>query len=125
MTPQTALISVVDDDESLRFALVELIRSLGHEARAFGSAEEFLAAGTAHTFACIISDIQMSGMSGMDLQRRLAEEDVATPMIMITAGMESGQKERALAHGAVGFLRKPFDANILIECVERALTLAS
>jgi len=125
VTAQATLISIVDDDDSMRSALVALICSLGHEACAFGSAEEFLDAGTARTASCIISDIQMPGMSGLDLQRRLAEQDVLTPMIMITAREEAGLKERALAGGALCFLNKPFDADILVECVERALKLSS
>jgi FixJ family two-component response regulator len=120
-----SLISIIDDDESLRTALVSLIRSLGLQARSFGSAEEFLNAGEMQSFACIISDIQMPGMSGVDLKRHLTAQDVRTPVIMITAHSEHGLKERALASGAFCFLKKPFDANDLIDCVERALKLPS
>jgi FixJ family two-component response regulator len=125
VTAQTALISIVDDGDSMRSSLVALISSLGHETCAFGSAEEFLEAGTARRASCIISDIQMPGMSGLDLQRRLAEQDVLTPMIMMTAREEADLKEWALAGGAFCFLKKPFDADILVECVERALKLSS
>jgi FixJ family two-component response regulator len=120
-----SLISVIDDDESLRTALVSLIRSLDLQARSFDSAEEFLKAGEWRSFACIISDIQMPGMSGIDLKRHLVAQDVQTPVIMITAHAEPGLKERALASGAFGFLKKPFDANVLFECLERALKLPS
>jgi FixJ family two-component response regulator len=114
------IISVIDDDESLRTALVGLVRSLGYEAHGFGSAEEFLEGG-ARRWACIISDIQMPGMSGIDLKRHLTAQAVTTPVIMITARAEPGLKERALASGAACFLKKPFEANALIDCLERAL----
>jgi FixJ family two-component response regulator len=119
------LIAVVDDDDSLRSALVSLVRSLDYEAHGFGSAEEFLKAGEPHRFSCIISDIQMPGMSGIDLKRHLTAQDVPTPVIMISARPEPGLKERAMASGAVSFLRKPFDVNALIDCIERALRLPS
>jgi FixJ family two-component response regulator len=115
------LISVIDDDESLRSALVGLVRSLGYEASAFGSAEAFLDADHAQTVSCIISDIQMPGMSGLELQQRLAADGRAAPMIMITARPEADLKERAMASGAICFLKKPFDADIMIGCIERAL----
>jgi FixJ family two-component response regulator len=120
-----SLISIIDDDESLRTALVGLVRSVGLEARSFDSAEEFLKAGALQTFACIITDIQMPGMNGIDLKRHLSAQNVATPVIMITAHAESGIKERALASGAFCFLQKPFEADVLIDCLERALKLPS
>jgi FixJ family two-component response regulator len=115
------LISVVDDDESMRAALMRLVRSLGYEARGFGSAEDFLDAAVARASSCIISDIQMPGMNGFDLKRHLAAEGIPTPVIMITARAEPQLKDRALASGAICFLRKPFEADTLIDCIERAL----
>lgn len=114
------VISIIDDDESLRTALVGLVRSLGYEALGFGSAEEFLQVGTGKS-ACIISDIQMPGMSGIDLKRHLSARAVTTPVIMITARAEPGLKERALASGAACFLKKPFEADALIDCLEKAI----
>jgi FixJ family two-component response regulator len=119
------LISIIDDDDSLRAALDGLIRSLGHEARSFESAEAFLEAGEVQSCACIISDIQMPGMNGIDLMRHLTAQNVPTPVILITAHAEPSLRERAMASGAFCFLRKPFDADLLIDCLERALKLQS
>ncbi len=116
-----SVICVIDDDESLRIALVGLVRSLGYDARGFGSAEEFLQAGPATSFSCIITDIQMPGMSGIDLKQHLAASHSKVPVIMITARPEPGLKARAFASGAACFLRKPFEADALIDCLERAL----
>jgi FixJ family two-component response regulator len=115
------LISVIDDDASLRSALVGLVRSLGHDALGFGSAEEFLQADAAKASDCIISDIQMPGMSGIELAQHLTMRNVFTPIILITARADPALKEKALASGAVCFLRKPFDGEVLIRCMENAL----
>jgi FixJ family two-component response regulator len=115
------LISIIDDDASLRHALVRLIRSFGYEARGFGSAEEFTESGTIGSFACVITDIQMPGMSGIELKQLLAKLNRTVPVIMITARHDVGLEERALAAGAACFLRKPFAAEALIACLERAL----
>jgi FixJ family two-component response regulator len=116
-----SLISVIDDDESLRIALVGLVRSLGYDARGFGSAEEFLAADATASFSCIITDIQMPGMSGIDLMQHLAANKNSVPVIMITARPDPGLKAKAMASGATCFLKKPFEADALIGCLERAL----
>jgi len=115
------LIAVIDDDESLRSALVGLVRSLGYEAQGFSSAEDFLHADGMQSFSCIISDIQLPGMTGIDLKHSLAARDVRTPVIMVTARAEPGLEERARASGAVCFLRKPFDGNILLDQIEQVL----
>lgn len=115
------LIAAIDDDDSIRSAVVTLVRSCGYEARGFASAEEFLAGGAAERFACIITDIQMPGMTGIELKLHLVASEQSTPVIMITARQEPGLEEKAHASGAVCFLRKPFEANVLIDCVESAL----
>jgi FixJ family two-component response regulator len=115
------VISIIDDDESMRLALVGLVRSLGYDARGFASAEEFLASGPVQSWSCIITDIQMPGMSGIDLKQHLAAAQHALPVIMITARHEADLEERALASGAAFFLKKPFEAETLIECLERVL----
>jgi FixJ family two-component response regulator len=115
------LISIIDDDGSLRGALVRLIRSLGYEAHGFASAEEFADSGAVSTSACVITDIQMPGMSGIELKQLLVERRCPVPVIMITARHDVGLEERALVAGAACFLRKPFEAEILISCLERAL----
>ncbi|SUS03375.1 DNA-binding response regulator, LuxR family [uncultured Defluviicoccus sp.] len=113
------LISIIDDDDSLRAALVGLVRSLGYKASEFASAEEFLAAAPAS--ACIVTDIQMPGISGIDLKNELVRKGDATPVIMITARAEPGLEQRARASGASCFLRKPFEASDLVSCIESAL----
>ncbi len=115
------LISIIDDDESLRSALVGLVRSLGYRASGFASAEDFLGADDPGQSAAIVTDIQMPGLSGIELKERLTAKGCAAPVIMITARSEPGLQERALASGALCVLKKPFAAEVLIECLERAL----
>jgi FixJ family two-component response regulator len=119
------MISIIDDDESLRTALVSLVRSLGYRACGFASAEAFLQSGLVRSVACIVADIQMPGMSGIDLKRHLETCGFQSPVIMITARTEPGLEDRALASGARYFLRKPFEANLLIDCLERILKSTS
>lgn len=118
----TPLILVVDDDTSIRAALVSLIRSMGFNARAFASAGDLLASGVAEVGACIISDIQMPGMNGVELEARLRADGVRTPIIMVTARTEPDLLKAAQASSAICVLRKPFDAAALEACLERALT---
>jgi FixJ family two-component response regulator len=115
------LIAVIDDDESFRTALVESLRSLGYSVDGFASAEEFVAADGEGSCDCVITDIQMPGMSGLDLKRLLMARDCRVPVIMMTGRVEPGLEARAAAGGAVCLLRKPFEANALIGCLERAL----
>ena len=119
--PAEPLISIIDDDESMRRAVVALIRSAGYEARGFASAEEFLGSGAVASFACIITDIQMPGMSGIELKQHLSTIQCLVPVIMITARHDPDLEGKALASGAVCFLRKPFEADVLIRCLESAL----
>jgi FixJ family two-component response regulator len=115
------LISVIDDDESMRTAIMGLIRSLGYEVRGYVSADEFLAEGDLHSVSCIVSDIQMAGMTGIELTRLLRQLACNIPVIMITARTEPGLYERALASGAHSFLQKPFAAAALIGAIEKIL----
>jgi FixJ family two-component response regulator len=115
------LISIIEDDDSLRRALVGLICSLGHDAHGFESAEEFAACDAMRSSACIITDIQLPGMSGIELKQMLAEHRCPVPVIMITARHEAGLEERAIAAGAVCCLRKPFETGALADCVEQIL----
>lgn len=114
-------IAVIDDDEAFRTALLELLRSLGYGARGFASGEEFVAAEGDGDCDCVITDIHMPGMSGLDLKQLLAARDCRVPVIMITAHAEPRLDVRAAASGAFCLLRKPFEANALIGCLERAL----
>ena len=115
------LIAVIDDDEPFRLALVDSLCSLEYRARGFASAEEFLAASGENSCDCVITDIHMPGMSGLDLQRLLMARDRRVPVIMITARGEPGLEAKAAASGAVCLLRKPFGADALIGCLEKAL----
>jgi FixJ family two-component response regulator len=116
------VISIVDDNESFRRAMTTLIRSLGHAVAAFGSAEEFLTSGRLHDTACLISDVQMPGMDGIQLQDRLLAEGYRLPIIFVAADPESKARGKALASGALGFLNKPFREEILISFLEQALS---
>jgi FixJ family two-component response regulator len=115
------VVSIVDDDESVRAATQCLVRSLGYAARTFASAEEFLASPYVGETACVIADVQMRKLSGLDLQNRLRAEGNGTPIIFITAFPEEKIKTRALKEGAVCFLSKPFDGQVMIDCLTTAL----
>jgi FixJ family two-component response regulator len=119
--PSGELIAVIDDDHSFRSALVGLIRSLGYGARGFESAEQFVESDVMHSSACIITDVQMPGMSGFDLQHFLVGSECTVPVIMVTARTEPGLEQRALASGAICLLRKPFQTALLTDCLKKAL----
>jgi FixJ family two-component response regulator len=115
-------ISVIDDDEPLRLALVGLLRSVGYVGHGFASAEVFLASDALQHAACVITDLQMPGMSGIDLKYELIARQCLVPVIMITARTDATLEAKARASGAMCFLKKPFDATELVACIERALT---
>jgi FixJ family two-component response regulator len=112
--PDVHLVAIVDDDASVRQSARRLIRSLGHRAEAFGSAEEFLDSGQASETACLILDVRMPGMDGLELQPRLADSDPPIPIVFITARASDQEANRALRAGAVAFLRKPVDKETLL-----------
>jgi FixJ family two-component response regulator len=115
------MISIVDDDSSVRAAANILVKSLGYATATFASAEEFLESGRLGDTACLITDVQMPGMSGVDLQSHLIANGHCTPVIFVTAYPEEAIRERALDAGACGFLVKPFREESLIACLDRAL----
>jgi FixJ family two-component response regulator len=115
------LISIVDDDESIREATKGLVRSLGYQAATFASAEEFLHSKSVDNTSCLIADVQMPGLSGIDLQCRLIARGARMPTIIITAFPEEGTRLRAMTAGAVGYLCKPFSAESLLKCLDMAL----
>jgi FixJ family two-component response regulator len=115
------VISIVDDDESGRIALSSLVRSLDCEPSLFASAEEFLASSKSQDADCLISDVQMPGMSGLDLQWELIKKGQKIPIIFITAYPEESVRKRAQSAGAVCFLSKPFDGQVMIDCIEKIL----
>ncbi|MFY2557906.1 response regulator transcription factor [Corallococcus terminator] len=120
MSPDS-LLSVVDDDASVRTAVVNLLRSYGWKALAFDSAEAFLESGELARTHLLITDIQMPGMSGIDLKRELDARGSTVPVIIITAKTDAAVLERAKACKPACLLRKPFDSEDFIACVERAL----
>jgi FixJ family two-component response regulator len=120
-TVNSPLISIIDDDRSVREAIQGLIRSLGYATAAFGSAEEYLDSGRIGDTACIITDLQMPGLSGIDLQHRLIADGHQTPVIFVTAFPSERLRQHALDAGAFGFLSKPFDEPSLIACIDKAL----
>jgi FixJ family two-component response regulator len=117
----TPLISIVDDDEATRESTKGLVRALGYQAETFASAEEFLQSESVDNASCLITDVQMPGLSGIDLQRGLIARGVEMPTIFITAFPEEGTRLRALTAGAFGYLGKPFTEESLIACLDKAL----
>ena len=115
------MVAIVDDDDLMRGALQGLLKAVGLPAIAFGSAEEFLKSGRQFETACLIADIRMPGMSGLDLQARLNSEHCRIPTIFITAHGDAKMRLQALREGAVEFLSKPFDDEALLESVRAAL----
>jgi FixJ family two-component response regulator len=118
---KTPVISIVDDDEAVRLALRSLVRSLGYVSNVFASAEEFLQSSHRDETSCLISDIQMPGMNGIELQNRLKILDCSTPVIFVTAFPDERNRARALEAGAIGFLEKPFEGRAMIKLIETAL----
>jgi FixJ family two-component response regulator len=121
--PREWKVAVVDDDKSFREALVELLYTFGYDAHGFASAEEFVGGNAESLFECVITDIHMPGMSGFDLKGLLSSNGCKVPVIMITARPETKLESRAAASGAVCLLRKPFQPEALVGCLEKALTL--
>lgn len=115
------LVAIVDDDESIRNALVGLMKAAGFSARAFASAGEFLNCPERENTACLIADIRMPGMSGLELQAKLNSNYHRIPIIFITAHGDEKMRMQALRAGAVEFLTKPFDDEALIDSVRAAL----
>ncbi len=121
MAIQSKLIAIVDDDDSVRIALEGLLKSVGLLAQAFESGEEFILSGQQSETGCLIADIRMPGMSGLELQRRLNAEGFRIPIVFITAHGDAKMRMQALRAGAVEFLAKPFDDEALLGNVRAAL----
>ena len=117
------LTAIIDDDESICDSLEDLMESAGLEARCFGSAEEFLESGLHRQAACLITDILMPKMSGLQLQARLKQEECDIPIIFITAHGDARIRIQAMREGAVEFLAKPFDHQLLLKTVRAALNM--
>ena len=117
------MVAIVDDDEAVRSAIQGLMKAVGLPTRAFASAEEFLNSGQRNHTACLIADIRMPGMSGLDLQARLNSEHRRIPIIFITAHGDTDMRMQALRAGAVEFLAKPFNDDVLLDHVKAALAI--
>src|SRR5215467_11494798 len=120
-TSKRSLLSVVDDDEMLRESLPELLREFGFAARAFSSGQEFLSSDYLDQTRCLILDVAMPGMSGLDLQDELKRRGQAIPIIFITGQKDEDIRKRAFEQGAVKFLYKPFSDSALLDAVNAAL----
>jgi FixJ family two-component response regulator len=118
---KTQLIAIVDDDDSVRTAVRGVLKSVGYTTRSFESAEEFLRSSHQSETACLITDIKMPGMNGLELQATLAEQKSLIPIIFLTAYGDASMRARAMRAGAVDFLGKPFDDDVLLQRVRTAL----
>jgi FixJ family two-component response regulator len=121
--PETPVISIVDDDESVREAIESLMKSVGYVAKVFPSAGDFLSSGKVADTDCLILDVQMPGMSGLELQNRLAASESRVPIIFISAHCDAEARARALEAGAVGFLQKPFGEDALLKAIDSSLAI--
>jgi FixJ family two-component response regulator len=115
-----SVIAVVDDDQSVRMALASLLRSVGFVVLLYASAEEFLRSKDVQSIACLILDLRMPGMDGLQLQRHLREEGWLVPTIFLTAHGDDRGRAQAFAGGTLAFLPKPFDADVLLRAVQSA-----
>lgn len=116
------LVAIIDDDDALCSSLVDLMRSVGYRAEPYTSAETFLTSSNLYSLDCVLADVQMPGMSGLDLLRKLHEQGIMTPVILITARPDNHLDDQAVSLGAQCLLRKPFESNSLLDCVERSLS---
>ena len=119
------MVSIVDDDHSVRDGLVDLVNSMGFNAETFESAERFLRSAAIDRTNCLITDMRMDGMSGVELCERLIESGRRIPTILITAFPKEQDRERARRAGVIGYLAKPFDEQQLVDCIASALGAGS
>jgi FixJ family two-component response regulator len=119
---QRGRVSIIDDDESVRRALERLLRSAGYETASFDSSEAFLAANSDDHRSCLILDVQLPGISGMDLHAKLLAASNPIPVVMITAGEDEAVRKQAVENGVVAFLRKPFHTEQLLDAVKEAMS---
>jgi FixJ family two-component response regulator len=115
------LVAIVDDDASVRVTTDSLVRSLGYVVDTFASAEEFLRANRPDDFSCVIADVQMPGMSGVELQAHLLAQGYHVPFIFVTAFPDDRVRAQALGAGAICYLTKPFEGDSLVQCLQAAL----
>ncbi|HLB93380.1 MAG TPA: response regulator [Terriglobales bacterium] len=121
--PKSKWIAIIDDDEAMQDSLRDLMEAAGLEANSYGSAEDFLKSDLHRKAACLIVDVRMPKMSGLELQARLKEEECNVPIIFITAHGDARMRIQAMRRGAVEFLAKPFDHQLLLKRVRAALNM--
>ena len=121
MSPSKHVVAAIDDDQRVRESLQSVLESAGYEPEMFGSAEEFLDSGVLTRARCVIADVRLPGIDGIELQRRIRTQHPLAPVILITAHDEDGVREKALQGGALAFLLKPFDAADLLHHIERTV----
>jgi len=119
------VISIIDDDDLVRDAVRDLVRSLGYYAKAFASAEDYLQSDSLWASSCLITDLQMPGMSGAELQNHLIAEGNPTPIIFMTAFFDERTRRQVLKQGGFGFFKKPLDETAFVHCLEKALKSAA
>jgi FixJ family two-component response regulator len=118
------MIAIVDDDEGMRDAIQSLVQSLGHKVSTFASADEYLNSEQVHDTSCLISDVQMPGLNGLDLQDHLIARGHRIPIIFLTGYPDDSVRARAIKAGAVDFLVKPFKPDHFVGCIDKALKAA-
>jgi FixJ family two-component response regulator len=118
-----SIISLIDDDEAVREATGHLIQSIGYAVETYASATEYLYSGRVSDTACLIADVQMPGMSGIELQQRLIADGHRIPVIFMTGFPTERMRATLLSLGAIGYLRKPFSDDCLITCLDKALAV--
>ena len=118
------IVAAVDDDFRVRESITSLLESAGYAPLAFSSAEEFLLSGTLATATCVITDVRMPGMDGLELHRRIKLERPALPVILISAHHDANVRQRAIDEGAIDVLYKPFDGTDLLTIIQSALTIS-
>jgi FixJ family two-component response regulator len=119
--PNKPVIAIVDDDQSVREALMSLMRALGFVSEAYGCAEDFLRSRRLHRIACLIADVRMPGMTGLELYRHLVASGKPIPTVLITAHQDGEGRRRALSAGVICYLTKPFNEDDLLGCIHSAL----
>jgi FixJ family two-component response regulator len=119
--PEPSVITIVDDDESVREALMSLMRAVGFACEAYACAQDFLRSGRLHRTACLIADVRMPGMTGLELQRHLVASGNPIPTVLITAHQDEDGRARAMRAGVICYLTKPFNEDDLLGCIHSAL----
>ena len=122
--PPIPLVCIIDDDESVRESVGDLVQSLGYKTATFASAEEYLQSDHVENSSCVITDVRMPGMDGLELQEKLKTCGAHIPIVFITAHYDASAREHAMEAGAVEFIQKPFNEEVLLKAVDSGLRLS-